>query len=90
MVTGLGVYIGEFNEDGSLKTDVTECALSHTVVKGIHAVQVYIKGTPYFYRVKTDVWHRFSDEWRAAFEQPYTKAAKSVRVEKEVKPDDRV
>ncbi len=86
MVTGLGVYIGEFNEDGSLKTDVTECALSHAPVKGIHSIRYRIASTRYFYRILTDMIHQFTDEKRAELEAAVM-PPKAAKANKEVKSE---
>lgn len=49
-----GTHIGEFNTDGSVKTDVSHCALSGRFLRSIHSTRYRIVDTPYFYRVLTD------------------------------------
>lgn len=77
----LGTRFGEFNSEGAIKEDVTECALSGKPVKGIHSARYRIAGTPYFYRVLTDVAHLFTEEKRAELEAAVVppKAAKIVK-----------
>lgn len=62
----LGKHIGEFNDDGSVKQDVTHCALCGKYLRSIHSTRYRIAGTPYFYRVLTDAApNGLSDEQRA-------------------------
>lgn len=48
-----GTHIGEFNDDGSVKNDVSHCALSGRFLRSIHSTRIRVAGTPYFYRVLT-------------------------------------
>lgn len=65
-----GKHIGEFNTDGSLKTDVSHCALSGRFLRSIHSTRYRLAGTPYFYRVLTDAAPRgLSDDQRAALDE---------------------
>lgn len=64
-----GTHIGEFDADGSVKTDVSHCALSGRFLRSIHSTRYRIAGTPYFYRVLTDAAPRgLSDDQRAALD----------------------
>lgn len=49
-----GTHIGEFDADGSVKVDVSHCAVSGRYLRSIHSTRYRIAGTPYFYRVLTD------------------------------------
>lgn len=64
----LGVTLGEFNADGSVKTDAPMCAVTGLRAAGNHQTRYRITGTPYFYRVLSDVDHLITDGWRAEFE----------------------
>jgi hypothetical protein len=64
----LGVALGEFNPDGSIKIDAPMCAVTGRHATGNHQSRYRISGTLYFYRVLSDFDHLATDEWRAAFE----------------------
>ena len=64
----LGVTLGEFNPDGSIKVDARLCAVTGQQAGGNHQSRYRISGTPYFYRVLSDFDHRVTAEWRAEFE----------------------
>lgn len=64
----LGVTLGEFNADGSVKTEAPMCAVTGLRATGNHQTRYRIAGTPYFYRVLSDVDHLVTEEWRTEFE----------------------
>lgn len=65
-----GKHIGEFNTNGSVKTDVSHCALSGRFLRSIHSTRYRLADTPYFYRVLTDAAPRgLSDALRSALDE---------------------
>jgi len=79
-----GKHIGEFNTDGSLKTDVTHCALSGKYVESAHSTRYRVVGTSYFYRVLTDAAQHGlrSDQREALDELVLATVGKKARVSK--------
>lgn len=60
--------IGELNENGSIKTEADECALSGNIVLGEHSQMHRIKDTQYFFRILSDYENRLTPEKRAEIE----------------------
>ena len=66
--------IGEWNEDGSVKTEASACLISGLPVLGQHAVQEPIRGTRYFVRILVENYHRYTDDIRQELADHYRRA----------------
>lgn len=60
--------IGELNDDGTVKTEADECALSGKIVLGEHHIVQRIPGTRFFYRYSSDYEHLLTPAKRAEIE----------------------
>lgn len=76
---------GEYNADGSVKSDPMRCVVTNADLRGAHSKRVGIPGTRYFYRVAVSAAHRLTDEMKAALADglPKTAPARKPKMESE-------
>lgn len=60
--------IGEYNPDGTTKTEADVCALTGRPVLGLHSVLARVSGTNFYYRYLSDFDHLLTPEKRAEIE----------------------
>ena len=72
---------GEYNADGSVKTEADECILTGRKLAAPYdtTVRERVSGTPYFYRILGSQYHRVTDEMRAGWAEE-AKPQKAVYV----------
>jgi hypothetical protein len=76
---------GEYNADGSVKSDPMVCVVTGANLRGVHSKRVRISGTRYFYRVAVSAAHRLTDESKVALANGTPKAptARKTKTESE-------
>lgn len=71
---------GEYNADGSVKTEADECILTGRKLGKPYdtTVRERVINTPFFYRVLGSQYHRVTDELRAEWQAEMSQPAKAT------------